>query len=119
MNLLEETLRVIESEGLSPNDIKFIGTFDTEYGCTWDEFTILADIEYDSGFGAQEIASDLIVMFNDNTYLTRYEYDGSEHWSYTPVIKVPSEFKPIEALTVPGGMWCSMSDIHEIIREGY
>ena len=40
----------------------------------------LKTIEYDSGYGGQELFG--CVVFNDNTWLTRGEYDGSEWWEY-------------------------------------
>ena len=38
------------------------------------------DFEYDNGYGYQEI--DGIVLFSDNSWLERWEYDGSEGWEY-------------------------------------
>ena len=38
-------------------------------------------IEYDKGYGGgQEL--DGTILFSDNTWLTRGEYDGSEYWEY-------------------------------------
>lgn len=36
------------------------------------------DFEYDNGYGTQEISG--VVLFKDNTWLSRGEYDGSEWW---------------------------------------
>ena len=55
-NLLQETIQDIEKSGHKVSDIKFIGSISSGYSCTWDEFLALADIEYDAGFGGQEIA---------------------------------------------------------------
>ena len=87
MNLLEETLQIIETSGHTPNDIVFIGSADGEYACTWDEFEDLADVDYDDGFGTAYVALDLIVEFSDGRRLYRVEYDGSEEWAYMPVRK--------------------------------
>ena len=38
------------------------------------------DIEYNSGFGGQELFG--IIKFKDGTWATRGEYDGSEWWEY-------------------------------------
>lgn len=46
MNLLEETLAALEENGKTPDDIMFIGDEDGEYGCTWEEFKVLANKEY-------------------------------------------------------------------------
>lgn len=41
------------------------------------------NIEYDDGFGGQELFG--IVRFKDGTWFTRGEYDGSEWWEYHAV----------------------------------
>ena len=38
------------------------------------------DVAYDNGFGCQQLFG--YVLFNDNTWLSRHEYDGSEWWEY-------------------------------------
>jgi hypothetical protein len=45
------------------------------------------DFEYDDGYGGQMLFGR--ILFDDNTWLTRGEYDGSEWWSYNepPTIK--------------------------------
>jgi hypothetical protein len=52
-----------------------------------EDFLRLADVEYDSGFGAQEVAKDLIVLWN-NWWLERHEYDGSEWREYKELPKM-------------------------------
>lgn len=42
------------------------------------EFLKKLDFEYDNDFGMQYVYG--IIMFNDNTWLERDEYDGSEWW---------------------------------------
>lgn len=44
------------------------------------EFEIIANFDYDSGYGWPEIPENLIVYFKDGTYIFRNEYDGSEWW---------------------------------------
>lgn len=41
-------------------------------------FEGLASIEYHDGYGIQELYG--VVVFNDHSWLTRGEYDGSEWW---------------------------------------
>lgn len=84
MNFLKETLVDIEGSGHTTDDVMFVGSMDGNYRVTFDEFTKIANIEYDNGYGAQEIAHDLIVYFTDCSYLVRHEYDGSEQWNYVP-----------------------------------
>ena len=60
----------------------FIGTADGNYRINWNEFAKISNFDYDSGYGGAEIPTDLIVYFKDNTYMFRWEYDGSEWWEY-------------------------------------
>jgi len=100
MNLLEETVEDIGRSGKDIWDIEFIGSVYTGHACTWDEFLILADIEYDSGYGTAEIARDLKIVFSDSSYMHRGEYDGSEWWIYEPITPIPNIRLPIRSLTV-------------------
>jgi hypothetical protein len=98
MNLLKETLAVISNNNYSPSDIKFIGSGITNHSCSWDEFCIIANKEYDCGYGSQQVAEDLIVVFNDGAILSRKEYDGSEWWECSLKFKMPSETQKINNL---------------------
>lgn len=111
-NLLEETTEAIRLSGHSPSDIVFIGSENTGHRCTWEEFTALANVEYDSGFGAQEVASDLIVVFSDGARMDRQEYDGSEGWSFQKPFTVPEETHAITRLVVPQEQvgWCTLAE---------
>ena len=108
MNLLSETLEKMETYGKKFTDVKEVtwcvckyteckdGTYQNhvEYRrCTWDTFSkAAAKIDYDSGYGAQEIEDSLIVLFNDGAWLERWEYDGSEGWDYRmPVLPMQDE----------------------------
>lgn len=88
-NLLKETIDAIEGSGHKVEDVMFVGSADGKYRLTLPEFSRIANFDYDSGFGAQEIAKDLIVYFNDSSCMVRGEYDGSEWWEYN----VPKTFK--------------------------
>jgi hypothetical protein len=44
------------------------------------EFLKSLDFNYSNGFGLQEVFG--TIVFNDNTWLDRWEYDGSEGWEY-------------------------------------
>ena len=54
----------------------------------------MLDIDYDDGYGDQEIAVDLVVVFTDGGFLCREEYDGSEWWEYEPPFRVLETQKP-------------------------
>ena len=73
MNLLQETREAITESGHNETDIVFIGSEKTGHQCSWQEYCTLADIEYDSSFGAPEVAGDLIIVFSDGQKLWRGE----------------------------------------------
>lgn len=43
-------------------------------------FIDATDVEYDTGFGGQELFG--YVMFSDESWMERGEYDGSEWWEF-------------------------------------
>ena len=53
-NFLRETRQEIEGIGRRIDEIVFIGSRDGEYECSWDEFSVLADHDYDNGFGCSK-----------------------------------------------------------------
>jgi hypothetical protein len=110
MNLLEETKDFIECCDKNINDIVFIGSSISNYSCVWDEFTILANKEYDNGFGSQEVCQDLVIIFNDNSWLSRSEYDGSESWEYNKCPKIPKKCKTIKNLFI-------LNRIHDDLKD--
>lgn len=98
MNLLKETLDAITMAGKTPeyvvevqwtavtgmnrSDRGYVAVVQT-FGVTWDRFAkAIANVEYDDGYGAQEINSSLKVVFGDMSWLEREEYDGAERWVY-------------------------------------
>ncbi len=97
-NLWRETVIKLESNDKSPEDVEWVGA--EGYGrITIEEFKRIAlHIEYDDGFGGQEIASDLVVVGKD-FWLERHEYDGSEWWAYKTLPKKP-EPKEIKIFSV-------------------
>jgi hypothetical protein len=115
MNLLKETLNDIKESGNTIEDIVFIGSEDSGHSCTWDEFVILADHEYDSGYGAQEVADDLIIVFKNGSKMWRHEYDGSEWWQYSKPFTRPENKLPIKHLFVwqiDGIGWKSLNELN-------
>lgn len=80
-NLLRETIEILESAGKSAEDVLWVDSKDGSHAITWDEFAAIADIEYNNGFGGQEIVNDLVVALR-SSWLERGEYDGSEWWDY-------------------------------------
>lgn len=111
MNLLKETLIDIEDSVHTISDIIYIGSEDSGYCCEWDQFSAMANIDYDCGFGGQEIASDLVIVFSDGSKMWRHEYDGSENWVYSKPFKMPLDKKPIPTLC-SGFMWRDLEDMN-------
>ena len=67
---------------------------DQQTTATWTEFAELAKgVNYYRGVGLDEISPDLTILFRDNTWLTRWEYDGSEGWQYhcPPTIRTDAQ----------------------------
>ena len=81
-NLLEETMMVMNKYGYKPEHVDWVGSRDGMYAISWEEFEKIASIvNYDdSRIGSQEIAKDLVIVFHDNSWLERREYDGYELW---------------------------------------
>ena len=77
VNLLEETLDILQEYGKTIEDVKWIGTH--EYTIPIEQFIEVADRMYDGGYGIEEINTGLLVVGED-WWLERGEYDGSEWW---------------------------------------
>ena len=115
MNLLTETIQDIKDSGHSVKDVTFVGSSDGEYSCSWEEFKRLADRDYDSGYGAPEVATDLIIAFTDGSTMWRSEYDGSERWEFSAPFVKPDQSKPIETLfSADRGSvgWDTLKELH-------
>jgi len=114
MNLLRETVGHIVESGHTPDDIIFVGSEKSGHQCTWAEFQVLADVEYSSGFGAAEVAQDLIIVFRDGQKMWRGEYDGSEWWEHSTPFRVPDKSLPIHRLIVTKDRvgWCDLAEIN-------
>ncbi|MDQ3063956.1 MAG: hypothetical protein M3R14_14015 [Acidobacteriota bacterium] len=112
-NLLQETQNLINELGLEIENIIFIGSTSSGYACDWTTFYELANQEYSSGFGWQEVASDLEIVFKDGTRFQRHEYDGSENWNVQEPFVIPTETKPIRKLINRNDGWQSLAAMHE------
>jgi len=85
MNLLKETLEALKHYNKKESEIIWIGSDNGEYVITWNKFKDIAkNINYNSGYGGQEIAVDLVIVGN-NWWLSRGEYDGSEWWEFNTI----------------------------------
>ena len=90
-NLLEETIKILKEYRKEISDIKWIGNYD--YYINIDDFLRVADTNYDSGYGGQEVAVDLFIV-GDDWWLERHEYDGSEWWEFKSIPIKPNKVLP-------------------------
>jgi hypothetical protein len=83
MNAKTELVKMMELCGKSVSDIIWLRVRREDWNDETDRiYTYLdeLDFRYDSGFGGQELFG--YVVFDDNSWLERHEYDGSEWWEY-------------------------------------
>ena len=106
-NLLEETLKVLKNLQVDEEDVAWVGSYDGDLAISWKKFKKIASKTfYDGGYGGQEIAEDLVIVFKDNSWMERQEYDGSEWWSYK---KAPERQKKAKTFTRVKGEWSEIS----------
>ena len=109
MNLLKETLECLKDNNKTPEDVLWVGSQDGKFAISWNEFIKLSEnFEYDAGFGAQEVASNLVVV-GDNWWLERSEYDGSESWEFKSIIKRSENSKKFKEIR----MWGPIEELNE------
>ena len=106
LNLLKETLDELKDNGKLLDDVLWIGSSDGYI--TKELFLKLADVNYDSGYGGQEVAQDLLIVGED-WWLERGECDGCEWWEFksTPT-KPNSQLYPIR---LNRGIWTSLKQM--------
>ena len=91
-NLLEETINIMNENGYTEADVSFCELSDKSWNrkenkweysyqqFSFETFKKIADFEYNCDFGGANINESLKIVFNDNSWLERGEYDGSEWW---------------------------------------
>ena len=88
-NFLKETMKKLDDHKKDfYKDVLWIGTNCGSCSVAKEDFLVMADFDYDSGYGCEEILRSLVVVGED-WWLAREEYDGSEWWSYNekPVLR--------------------------------
>lgn len=91
VNLYDETRQALDDIDKEMSDIKYIVCGFQEIKI-YDMVTVF-DVDYDNGWGGNEIPLSLSIVFEDGTWLERAEYDGSEWWTYKspPVLEENAE----------------------------
>lgn len=107
MNLLKETIEELKRNGKAPSDVIWIGS--ENYWSDWENFEYGANVEYDDGYGAPEVAENLLIVGKD-WWLERHEYDGSEWWEFKQMPKKPKT--KVVFSTFIGGMWNSLEELN-------
>lgn len=92
MNLLGETILALEDCGKTSEDVSWVGLNDKYFW--WNEFAKVADFDYDSGHGIEEINMDLFIV-GDNWWLERYEHAGLENWEFKTLPKREKRIKVV------------------------
>ena len=107
-NLWEETTRMLAAHGKTFENVEYVQG--SGFGITKENFEQVAKkTNYDSGFGAAHVATDLVVV-GKNWWLERGEYDGSEWWEYKESPKQVNEVREISHLA--GGLWPTLKKLN-------
>lgn len=88
INLKDETLEVLNEHGKTWDDVEWVGSVRRNSIIDKNQFLILANREYNNGYGGNEVSLDLVVVGKD-FWLERHEYDGSEWWEFKQLPKKP------------------------------
>lgn len=110
MNLLKETIQKLEENRKTPEDVLWCGSEEFGY-FTWSDFLLMANREYDSGYGGQEVATDLRIVGKD-WWLERHEYDGSEWWEFKSIPKKPKT-KNIGQVLSREDSWATIKELNQ------
>ena len=112
MNLKEETLDKLREHNKTWEDVKFIQGEDFVVANSKEEILELMNVEYDDGYGAPEVAEDLIIV-GDKWWLERHEYDGSEWWEYKELPAIKNESEKVKSFITKSVGWKSLKEILE------
>jgi len=110
-NLLKETIDTLVQHGKTGSDVYWVGN--AEYMIGWDDFVKVANVDYNDGYGSQEVAADLVVV-GDNWWLERCEYDGSEWWGFKTIPTTNRKYTSLQSVI---GRLCP--SLHELNSEQY
>lgn len=112
MNLWEETESVLLRRGKTWDGV--IAVVGNCFRISREQFKELAlTTDYDSSFGAPEIAIDLKIVGFD-WWLERHEYDGSEWWEYKTMPNINLPLKSVKRLSVEGTDACGWQSLNEL-----
>ena len=112
MNLYDETVETLSLYDKTISDIEYIGSIRTKIN-TNKALELMKKKNYDSGFGGQEIACNL--MINGNGFIMiRGEYDGSEWWNYIQTDpSLPQVEREVKSFKTDMG-WDTLEEINDL-----
>ena len=112
MNLYDETVETLSLYDKTISDIEYIGSIRTKIN-TNKALELMKKTNYDSGFGGQEIACNL--MINGNGFIMiRGEYDGSEWWNYIQTDpSLPQVEREVKSFKTDMG-WETLEEINDL-----
>lgn len=102
-NAYIEMIEILDEIDKKIDDIKIVYVWHEtfyEIDKRYNTVDSLKELYYDSGYGIQEVFG--YIIFKDNTWLERHEYDGSEWWEYKDINKI---FERIGKLKCKNGVW--------------
>jgi hypothetical protein len=79
-NFLLETDSLLATLGKDDEDVLFVQTNGGSF--SYKLLTENADFNYDNVLSSEGPPLDLVIVFKDQTWLERREYDGSSWWAY-------------------------------------
>lgn len=111
---IEEVVEFLEDNGKTKQDVLWCGSEKFWYFSLDELFEIAPKVHYDDGFWGQEIAKDLLIVWED-FWLERWEYDWSEWWEFKQMPKRPDTYnKPVTIRN-----WDSWATLEEMNRPGW
>lgn len=113
-NLLKETLGFMKRVDKTIDDIDWIGSED--FRIPVDRFFNVANVVYDDSYGAQEVASDLIIVFKDSSAMYRCEYDGAEWWKFINLKRPSVERNDITKIVDKGCGYKTLAELNEKVK---
>lgn len=107
INFGKETRKELATFDYTINDISVIVSHDFKI-TDIDKFFRIADkINYDCGYGAEEIDPSLKIYLKDGNYFERREYDGAEWWEFVncgfPNLPTNNNFNILSLITANWG----------------
>lgn len=99
VDLIQETKDFMAAFGYTKQDIQWIGGRD--FTIPISDFWNSKPQIYNAGYGSQEVAMDLTIVFKDGSWMEREEYDGSEWWVHRRCPSMPLRIESVKKFTAP------------------